>query len=109
MRQSPPGQQAIVAPPPGEAESDTTMDRALHRPPSSQPGAESEQPSGVGQIELETVGLLLEARGQMPHEQHRSGAHDAQPEAFDVLGERIDTHPVDDGIGPGKNLQSFDG
>jgi hypothetical protein len=65
---------AVVA---GEVELGETLERAHDRRTGAVALAEPQCVAGVGDRELETAGLTVEAIGEVPEEQERSGSHAA--------------------------------
>ena len=67
--------------------------------------AEPDRPPGRDHVEVEAVGLGVEAVGEVPEEPDGRWAEDAEPEALDVPRARVVAQGVDDRVDPGLDVQ----
>ena len=100
---------------PGGAEAAAAFDGLEDRCVATTAHPHTEAAGGVGEVEIEALGLVVETVGDAPQEPDGRGPEDGQPEPLGVGPPGIDAELVDDRIGPrldverGKGDRGFGG
>ncbi len=98
-------EELVAAPPLGHTEGGQATDGAVHRRPAAEARTETEGAGTALEVELEPLRFGVEAHRELPQQQDRGRAQDAEPEPLDIGGAGIVADPVDDRVGPDADLQ----
>ncbi len=88
----------------GEAELRGAFERPVEGGVPAAAGGESEPGGGVGEVEVEPVGVDVEAVGEAAEQEGGGRAERGEPEPLDVGRAQLEAELVDDRVGPGADL-----